>query len=227
MDMEQSRRVSEAQAEAESESLVRKASQSSAGAALDEEQKRRVKEQEDEDRRVEEERAKAGKAADIMMDREQQERMSEKKPAGVGVQEAGVLEELQDEVDENESAIADVDDAKGLGLDPGGSINISNKASANVADIMAADKGDESLRKYKESLLGAAATKGDLGDTDDPRKVVVTEFRVVFEDKSVADVVYDLSTESGVSDMNKGGFKIKEGSGFKVRIEGGDGANRC
>ena len=32
-----------------------------------------------------------------------------------------------------------------------------------VADIMSADSEDESLRKYKESLLGAAAT-GDLGD---------------------------------------------------------------
>lgn len=36
-------------------------------------------------------------------------------------------------------------------------------AVRSVADIVAADAEDESLRKYKESLLGAAA-KGDLGD---------------------------------------------------------------
>lgn len=36
--------------------------------------------------------------------------------------------------------------------------------------------------QYKESLLGAAA-HGDLGNTDDPRRIIVTEFRVVFEDE--------------------------------------------
>ena len=71
---------------------------------------------------------------------------------------------------------------------------VSEKSSANVADIMAADARDDSLRKYKELLLGAAA-QGDLGDTSDPRKLVVTEFRVIFEDASVPDAVFDLSSE--------------------------------
>ena len=39
-----------------------------------------------------------------------------------------------------------------------------------------------SVLQYKESLLGAAA-HGDLGNTDDPRRIIVTEFRVVFEDE--------------------------------------------
>jgi hypothetical protein len=39
-----------------------------------------------------------------------------------------------------------------------------------------------STLQYKESLLGAAA-HGDLGNTDDPRRIIVTEFRVVFEDE--------------------------------------------
>ena len=38
-----------------------------------------------------------------------------------------------------------------------------------------------SLRRYKESLMGAAAA-GNLGDANDPRRVVVEEFRVVLED---------------------------------------------
>lgn len=37
------------------------------------------------------------------------------------------------------------------------------KATGNVHELMQADAQDESLRKYKEQLLGAAA-KGDLGD---------------------------------------------------------------
>jgi len=50
----------------------------------------------------------------------------------------------------------------------------------------------QSLRKYKESLLGAAAA-GDLGDTADARKLVVTEFRVLFEDPAAKPAIFDLS----------------------------------
>lgn len=42
--------------------------------------------------------------------------------------------------------------------------------------------------QYKESLLGAAA-HGDLGNTDDPRRIIVTEFRVVFEDETTVCVL--------------------------------------
>jgi Rho GDP-dissociation inhibitor len=69
----------------------------------------------------------------------------------------------------------------------------STKASNKVEDIMATDAGDESLQKYKAMLLGAAAS-GDLGDKSDPRKLVVTEFRVVFEEAGVPEVAYDIST---------------------------------
>lgn len=37
------------------------------------------------------------------------------------------------------------------------------KATGKVNELMEADAEDESLRKYKEQLLGAAA-RGDLGD---------------------------------------------------------------
>jgi hypothetical protein len=39
----------------------------------------------------------------------------------------------------------------------GGEYKTSENAKKGVADILAADSEDESLRKYKESLLGAAA----------------------------------------------------------------------
>ena len=60
----------------------------------------------------------------------------------------------------------------------------SSTASANVEQLLAQDTEDESLRKYKEQLLGAAA-QGDLGDKSDPRKVIGAEFRVIFEDSAV------------------------------------------
>jgi Rho GDP-dissociation inhibitor len=94
---------------------------------------------------------------------------------------------------------------------------VSNKASNNVADILAADAEDESLAKYKASLLGAAAT-GDLGDANDKRKLVVTEFRVIFEEENVPDAVFDLSSDAGQARLQSEGLKMKEGCKFKFQL---------
>jgi len=132
------------------------------------------------------------------MDAEKQERESEKGPVHRKslVAEAGVLEELTDEVDEADHITdGDIEASKGQGVDAGERVRvrqppqrtykshsplththslslvqavISEKASANVDYIMAADNDDESLRKYKEQLMGSAAN-GDRGDTSDPR----------------------------------------------------------
>lgn len=71
---------------------------------------------------------------------------------------------------------------EGEQVDSGVEYKVSEKAIKNVGDILASDAEDESLRKYKESLLGAAA-QGDLGDVNDPRRIIVTEFRIIFEEK--------------------------------------------
>ena len=54
-------------------------------------------------------------------------------------------------------------------------------ARKSITDILSLDADDESLRKYKASLLGAAATGGAVGDPNDPRRVIVTEFRMMFD----------------------------------------------
>jgi Rho GDP-dissociation inhibitor len=94
---------------------------------------------------------------------------------------------------------------------------VSSKASNNVADILAADADDESLAKYKASLLGAAAD-GDLGDVNDKRKLVVTEFRVIFEDDKAPDAVFDLSTDAGLAELTTKGITMKEGCKFKFQL---------
>lgn len=92
------------------------------------------------------------------------------------------------------------------------------KGSKNVSDIMAMDTEDESLRKYKASLLGSAA-QGDLGDTSDPRKLIVEEFRVVFApEENLPDIVHTLSNAEGVAKLATEGITMKEGSKFKFRI---------
>lgn len=89
--------------------------------------------------------------------------------------------------------------------------------TTNVAALLEKDAEDESLRRYKESLM-AAAVKGDLGDTSDPRRVVIAEFRIVFEDAAVEDIVADLSTPQGVDAFKAAGVKLREGCSYKFRI---------
>jgi len=94
---------------------------------------------------------------------------------------------------------------------------VSDLASKNVAELLAKDVEDESLRRYKEQLLGAAA-HGDLGDSNDPRRVIVTEFRVVFEE-NVPDIVYHLHDEAGLKQLQDVGLYIKEGSNYKFCLK--------
>ncbi|CAE7625468.1 rdiA, partial [Symbiodinium microadriaticum] len=72
--------------------------------------------------------------------------------------------------------------------------------------------------KYKESLLGAAA-HGDLGDPNDPRRIIVTEFRVKFEEsEGHDDIVYNLDTEEGLARLRTNGISIKEAVKYKFVI---------
>jgi Rho GDP-dissociation inhibitor len=92
------------------------------------------------------------------------------------------------------------------------------KEVTKVSDILALDTEDESLRKYKESLLGTAA-KGDLGDVNDPRRLIIDEFRVCFApEEGLPDIVHQLSTAEGVSKLSHEGITMKEGCKFKFRI---------
>ncbi|KAK7248836.1 Rho GDP-dissociation inhibitor [Aureococcus anophagefferens] len=95
--------------------------------------------------------------------------------------------------------------------------NLDRAAGTNdVGARMSADAEDESLRKYKEQLLGAAA-KGDLGDTSDPRKLIVVEFRIAFND-ATPDLVFNLDTLAGKEKLKKTGVSIKEGAEYKFKL---------
>ncbi len=96
--------------------------------------------------------------------------------------------------------------------------NITMHGTNNVAELLAKDSGDESLRKYKESLLGSAAY-GDLGDVNDPRRLIVEEFRVVFApEENEPDIVHTLSTPEGIAKFAAEGITLKEGSRYKIKI---------
>jgi Rho GDP-dissociation inhibitor len=95
---------------------------------------------------------------------------------------------------------------------------VSENAAKNVAEILAADADDESLRKYKESLLGTAA-HGDVGNKDDPRRLIVNEFRVVFDpSENRPDTVFTLDTPEGLANLQTNGISLKEGCKYKFRL---------
>ncbi|TDG49660.1 hypothetical protein AWZ03_003898 [Drosophila navojoa] len=84
-----------------------------------------------------------------------------------------------------------------------------------IEEIMAADQEDESLRRYKEALLGAAQTETIIVDPNDPRKVIVKKLALVVEGRD--DMELDLSGD--ISHLKKQIFVIKEGVQYKVRID--------
>ena len=93
------------------------------------------------------------------------------------------------------------DDASGDGYDAG--------AKVSVAELLAKDAEDESLRRYKESLLGAAAKGHTATDPNDKRRVVITELRVIFEDRPGGDVTYTLNSAADVAAMKHSPFFMK------------------
>ncbi|KAJ1410387.1 RHO protein GDP dissociation inhibitor [Ochromonadaceae sp. CCMP2298] len=107
---------------------------------------------------------------------------------------------------------------KPSGDDEGTEGDYNGKGTKNVAELMNLDTEDESLRKYKESLLGSAA-HGDLGNVSDPRRLVVEEFRVMFApDEGKEDIVHCLSTPEGLAKLASEGITMKEGSKFKFAV---------
>ncbi|KAF2905208.1 hypothetical protein ILUMI_00985 [Ignelater luminosus] len=85
----------------------------------------------------------------------------------------------------------------------------------SIEEILAADQEDESLRKYKQALLGQAEAGQVIVEPDDPRKVIVKKLVLVVADRP--EVSLDLTGD--ISKLKKETFVIKEGISYKIRIE--------
>jgi len=86
-----------------------------------------------------------------------------------------------------------------------------------VDELMTMDQQDESLKKYKESLLGAAA-KSAFSPSDDPRRVVIVEMRVICENRPAGDIVYELGSKDAIDRMKDNPFTLKEGCNYKIVV---------
>nr|XP_015838480.1 PREDICTED: rho GDP-dissociation inhibitor 2 isoform X1 [Tribolium castaneum]XP_015838481.1 PREDICTED: rho GDP-dissociation inhibitor 2 isoform X1 [Tribolium castaneum] len=84
-----------------------------------------------------------------------------------------------------------------------------------IEEILQADQDDESLRKYKETLLGQAQTGPVIVEPDNPRKVIVKRLVLVVADRP--EIALDLTGD--LSRLKKETFVIKEGVSYRIRIE--------
>jgi len=84
-----------------------------------------------------------------------------------------------------------------------------------IGELLAVDQEDESLRKYKEALLGNAIAEKIVIEPDNPKKVLVKKLVLVSEGQE--DKVLDLSGD--LSKLKQTIFVIKEGVQYRIRIE--------
>lgn len=84
----------------------------------------------------------------------------------------------------------------------------------SIKDIIQADQDDESLRKYKETLLGSDADK-IIVDANDPRKVLVRSLALLVEDRD--EMILDLTGD--LKELKNKPFIIKEGIQYRIRID--------
>ncbi|KAF7265225.1 rho GDP-dissociation inhibitor [Rhynchophorus ferrugineus] len=85
----------------------------------------------------------------------------------------------------------------------------------SINELLEIDQDDESLRKYKEALLGQAQEGPIIVEPDNPRKVIVK--RLVLIPVDHPEISLDLTTD--LQGLKKRTFVIKEGVSYKIRIE--------
>ncbi|XP_042341685.1 rho GDP-dissociation inhibitor 1-like [Plectropomus leopardus] len=90
-------------------------------------------------------------------------------------------------------------------------VNYKAPAQKTVKEIQEMDKDDESLRKYKETLLGSGATESDPSISN----VQVTRMSLICE-SAPSPLVLDL--QGDLETFKKQAFILQEGVEYKIKI---------
>jgi Rho GDP-dissociation inhibitor len=88
-------------------------------------------------------------------------------------------------------------------------------AQKSLGEILQTDAEDESLRKYKEKLLGSVNPEECVKFPEDPRRVIVQKLELIAPD-GPPDMTIDLS--GNINELKKKTFVLKEGCQYQVRI---------
>ncbi|KAI2808260.1 hypothetical protein RDWZM_005587 [Blomia tropicalis] len=87
-------------------------------------------------------------------------------------------------------------------------------AEKTLSEIVSADQDDESLKKYKESLLGNAISNVVVVDQSNPNRVIVKSLALVVDGRP--DMTIDLSKD--LDNVKKQVVTIKDGIQYRIRI---------
>jgi len=85
----------------------------------------------------------------------------------------------------------------------------------SLTEMIQQDQDDESLRKYKEILLGESTAGAAIVDASSDKRVLVRKLALVVDDRD--DRVLDLTGD--ISSLKDQSFTIKEGISYKIRID--------
>lgn len=95
--------------------------------------------------------------------------------------------------------------------------NYKVAAKVDLKTLVEKDSEDESLKRYKASLLGAAAADPSAAASDkETRQVVVHEMRIKVEGRP--DIVVPLGTPEDVAAFEKSPLSVKEGVSYTTVI---------
>jgi hypothetical protein len=89
-------------------------------------------------------------------------------------------------------------------------------AQKSVEEILKADAEDESLRKYKEALLGTTSAGCVEVYPDNPKRVIVEKLAILVDGRP--DIEVDLTSAQKLKELEKKGIVLKEGCHYKVKI---------
>lgn len=93
--------------------------------------------------------------------------------------------------------------------------NYAPPPQKTIEEIIVADQDDESLRRYKEALLGDSTKEKIIVYPDDPRKVIVQKLSLVVPGRE--DVFLDLTGD--LSKLKQQVFTIKEAVQYQIKID--------
>src|SRR3989338_5172711 len=88
----------------------------------------------------------------------------------------------------------------------------------DLSKLREMDSEDESLRKYKDALLGAAMSE-DIAPKNDPRRVVIKRMEIICEDRPGGNIIFDLEEKGSELKMKDRRFVLKEGCNYKTKIQ--------
>jgi len=92
--------------------------------------------------------------------------------------------------------------------------NYKPPAPKSLDEIVSADAEDESLRKYKEALLGGAAGDKVIVDANNPNKVIINKISLLVDGRD--EVSIDLTRTP--EEIKKDSFTLKEGCKYRMKI---------